>query len=150
MRIHQARCNLQRRSGITLAEVLMSIVIGGLIMAGTAHGFIQAMRQAEWSAHSLAANSLALQRLEQARAATWDRLGFPVVDELVASKFPDDVQVLDVPAKHTNLLHATTHTTIVTLSTNPPLKMIRVDCAWKFITGEVFTNTIVTYRAPNQ
>jgi hypothetical protein len=137
-------------SGITLTEVLVSIIIGGLIMACTANGFIQSMRQAEWSAHSLAAHSLAMQRLEQARAATWDRLGYPVVDDLVSSKFPMDVQILDVPMNSANPIYATNFTTIRTLSTNPPLKMIRVDCTWGFVSGAVFTNTVVTYRAPNQ
>ncbi|MHC1767771.1 MAG: prepilin-type N-terminal cleavage/methylation domain-containing protein [Verrucomicrobiia bacterium] len=150
MNFKQARPGRQRASGMTLAEVLVSIVIAGVIMAATVGGLIQAMRQAEWSAHSLAANSLALQRIEQARAATWDRLGHPAVDELVPSNFPERTDVLDVPMKSTNLLHATTRTTIVTLSSNPPLKMIRVDCAWHFVNGRLFTNTIVTYRAPNQ
>lgn len=147
---NRKRLSFLRRSGITLVEVLVSMAIGGLIMAGTVNGFIQAMRRAEWSAHSLAANSLALQRLEQTRAGTWDRLGYPAVDDIVSGKFPMDVQILDVPMSHDKLLYATNYTTIVMLSTNPPLKMIRVDCTWKFVNGATFTNTIVTYRAPNQ
>lgn len=119
-------------------------------MAGAANGFIQSMRQAEWSSHSLAANSLAFQRLEQTRAATWDRLSYPPIDDVVSSKFPVDVQVLDVPISKTNILYGTNFTTITTISTNPPLKMIRVDCTWRFINGRVYTNTLATYRAPNQ
>ncbi len=144
------RFKFLRRSGITLVEVLMSLAIGGVIMAGTVNGFIQSMRRAEWSAHCLAANSLALQRLEQTRAGTWDRLGYPVVDDIVNARFPVDVQILDVPMSHDKLQYATNYTTIAMVSTNPPLKMIRVDCTWKFVNGETFTNTIVTYRAPNQ
>ena len=43
-------------------------------------GYLQAAVRAEWSAYSLAAQSLAVMRLEQSRAAKWDRLAYPPVD----------------------------------------------------------------------
>jgi type II secretory pathway pseudopilin PulG len=139
-----------KAQGITLIEVVFAMGIGGLLMAGITNGFIQCMRQAEWSSYSLAANSLALQRLEQTRAATWDRFASPPNDQVVSANFPPDVQILDIPISKTNIVYATNYTTIQAVSTNPPLKLVRVDCVWRFLNRGLFTNTLVTYRAPNQ
>ena len=116
-------------------------------MAVVATGSIQCMRQAEWTSHSLAANSLAAQRLEQARAATWDRGAS--IDQVVSANFPVDVEILDIPISKTNIIYATNYTTILSISTDPPLKMIRVDCVWRFLNRGLFTNMIATYRAPD-
>ncbi|MFO1500239.1 MAG: type II secretion system protein [Verrucomicrobiota bacterium] len=118
------------RSGVTLVEVIVALAIGGLMMAAVAFGFMQCMRRAEWSSFSLAANSLALQRLEQARAAGWNSAD--ATNDLVSAKFPADRQMLDVAFGTSNVLWATNFTTITTLSTNPPLKLVRVDCVWRF------------------
>jgi hypothetical protein len=57
------------------------------------------------------------------------------------------VNILDIPFKGTNYVYATNFTAITTLSTNPNLKMIRVDCVWRFLNQGMHTNTVVTYRA---
>jgi hypothetical protein len=137
-------------SGITLVEAVMAMAIGGLMMAGVTNGFIQCMRQAEWSSYSLAANSLAVQRLEQTRAAKWDRMASPTIDNLVSANFPADIEILDIPISHTNIVYATNYTTITTVLSNPPLRMVRVDCVWRFMNRGLFTNSIATYRAPDQ
>jgi len=46
--------------------------------------------------------------------------------------------------------YATNFTTITSVSANPPLKLIRVDCVWSFMKHGIFTNTLVSYRAPDQ
>lgn len=143
----------KRRShsrAFTLAEVVIATGLSALAVGGTLYGYVMAVRRAEWSAHRLAAHSLAAGRVEQARAAKWDPLGYPPVDELVSSNFPVTVSVLDIPITRTNIAYATNVTTISLISTNPPLKMIRVDTSWIFPRGRAFTNTIVTYRAPDQ
>jgi prepilin-type N-terminal cleavage/methylation domain-containing protein len=140
-----------RQAGFTLAEVVIATALAALVVGSSIYGYVIASRRAEWSAYSLAANSLAIQRLEQARAAKWDPLGFPPVDELVSTNFPVvSTNVLDIPISKTNIVYATNITTITVLSTNPPLKMIRVDCIWPFLNRGSFTNTVVTYRAPDQ
>ena len=96
------------------------------------------------------AQSLAMQRLEQTRAAKWEVQTDPQTDELQSTNFPVEVRVLDIPSSKTNIVYATNVTTITTLSASPALKRIRVDCSWKFWNRRVFTNTIVTYRAPDQ
>ncbi|MBI2929689.1 MAG: type II secretion system protein [Verrucomicrobia bacterium] len=134
----------------TLVEVIIALAIMSLMISGIVSGYVVSALRAEWSAFSLAAHSLALQKLEQTRAAKWDPQGWPPVDELVSSNFPVTVDVLDVPISGTNILYATSTTTITTVSTSPPLRSIRVDTVWPFMQRGSFTNTIVTYRAPDQ
>jgi len=120
-----------------------------MTIAGIAYGYTQSTKRAEWSGYSLAAQAIAVQRMEQTRACRWDpNVG---VDQLVSSNFPVQTVVLDLPVIGTNAAYATNITTISSISTNPPLlRMIRVDCTWTFpTTGRVFTNTIATYRSPD-
>ncbi len=120
-------------------------------LGGVVSGYIFATRQAEWSAYSLAAQSLATQRLEQTRAAQWDLRRSPIVDEVTAGNFPTvATNILDIPVSGTNIAYATSITTISDVSSGGyPLKLIRVDCVWS--SGQrVYTNTVATYRAPDQ
>lgn len=147
---HPGLTSPNTRSAFTLAEVLIALAILSITVAGIVAGYVYSAQRAEWSAFSLAAQSLAMQRVEQVRACKWDPLGWPPVDELVNSNFPPVVDVMDVPIAGTNILYATTYTQIGTVSTSPPLRVIRVDTVWPFQQRGVFTNTIVTYRAPDQ
>jgi hypothetical protein len=138
------------RKAFTLAEVVIASAIGALTIGSVMYGYVMSARRAEWSGYSLAANSLAMQGAEMARACKWDLLGSVPLDELVATNFPMRTNILDIPISGTNVVWATNFTTIKTISTTPPLKMIRVDCVWKFQAKGPYTNTIVTYRAPDQ
>ena len=139
------------QKAFTLAEVVIAMAITVMSLGGVIMGYIFAMRQAEWSAYSLAAQSLANQRLEQTRAAKWDPRASPPVDEVVANNFPTvPTNVLDMPVSGTNMAYATNFTTISDVTNGGyPLKLIRVDCVWSF-RERVFSNTIATYRAPDQ
>jgi len=136
--------------GFTLTEVVFSLALIGLTAGGIINGYVQSARMTDWQAHSLAANSLAMQRVEQCRAAKWDTRSFPPVDQLVASNFPAITRQLDLPIVNTNASYATVYTTISDVSTNPLLRMIQADCVWRFTSRGIFTNTVVTYRAPDQ
>ena len=130
---------------------MFALLLAGLTISAVVSGFWQSVQQSEWSAHSLAAQSLALQALEQARAAKWDPNGSPSVDELVQSKFPPRTnEVLDVPTGRGQTLIANTRITIRVISEVPPLKMIEVQTKWRFGNRGFYTNTIATYRAPDQ
>ena len=100
---------------------------------------------------TLAAQSLATQRLEQTRAAKWDPRASPAVDEVVLTNFPTvPTNILDMPVSGTNVAYATNFTMITNVSSGGyPLKMIRVDCVWSF-RQRMFSNTVATYRAPDQ
>lgn len=136
----------KRRVGFTLAEVLISLMIIGLATGGILYGYIMAARRAEYSAYNLAAQSLAIQRIEQSRAVPWSING---EDSLLTSNFTNRVEVLDVPIQGTNITYATNITTITVISTNPPMRMVRVDCIWNFMNKGLTTNTMVTYRSPD-
>ena len=53
-----------------------------------------------------------------------------------------------------NIIYATNYISIVTVSTVPPVRELRADCVWRFLNGArsrgLFTNTVVTLRAPDQ
>ena len=142
---------LYRPGGFTLVEVLISLAIAAIIMGGTIYGYVNSARRAEWSAYSLAANSFALQRMEQMRACKWDLNKAPAIgDQVTSSSFPTSSAILDMPNSRSNAVYATNFTTITTVSSNPWLKCIRVDCVWYFAPrNRNFTNTIVSYRAPD-
>ena len=114
------------------------------------YGYIESARMTDWQAHSLAAQAFAMQRIEQARAAKWDTQAGTPVDELVSSNFPPLAGKLGIPVSGTNFTFATDYTTISDISADPPLRMIQVNCVWQFTDGKMFTNTVVTYRAPDE
>src|SRR6185503_11542694 len=77
-----------RQAGMTLTETLVSVALTVLTITGTINGYILSTNRAEWSAQSLAAHSMALQRLEQVRAAKWDTAAYPSVDQVISDRFP--------------------------------------------------------------
>jgi hypothetical protein len=117
----------------------MSAAILGILMSGIVAGFMQTEKQAEWSAYSLAAQSLAMQPLEQARAAKWDPYANPPVNEV--TNLPVlTTNILDIPISGQNIVWATNRTSIRMVTTTPPLLQISVVTTWPFF----------TYRAPDQ
>lgn len=143
------RCRgVARRRGFTLAEVVITIAIVALVVQGTVLGYVFSSQRAEWSAYSLAAQSLALQGVEQARAAKWDPQAWPVVDEMGPTNF-SYATVLDIPVAGTPV-YATNHVRVTVVAANPPLREMRTDCVWRLINRGPFTNTVIVLRAPDQ
>jgi len=140
-------------AGFTLTEVVVAVAIIALTFAGVVYGYIRTTDRAEWSSYSLAAQSLAMQGVEQARAAKWDTQAWPVVDELGVTNFMQ-VEQLDVPVVGEPVL-ATNYVSVTTVSLDPPLRQLRADCVWMLkgrragIAGP-FTNTAITLRAADQ
>lgn len=142
------------QSGFTLAEVVISVAILAAVIQGVILGYTASARRAEWSAHSLAAQSLASQGAEQARSARWDTQAWPQgvgpgqADELgLTNYFRTDT--LDIPANGQPLV-VTNYVSITTVSVNPPLRQIRSDCAWRFMNRGWFTNTVILLRTSDQ
>lgn len=134
-----------------------------MVTGGVVYGYIQVNRMAEWSAISLAAQSYAAQGAEQVRAADWRPDDYPYVagyggsDELPApTNFPGAIYILDIPRQGSAsnsgaLFYVTNYVSITTAQTNPPLRLIRSDAVWTFfLTGKVYTNTVILLRAPDQ
>lgn len=134
---------------MTLVEVLVSMLVLGIMVTGVVNGFIQSHRTAEWSAYSLAAQSVAMQPLEQARAAKWDPYASVPINE-VTNLPAITTNVLDIPMTGTNVVYATNRVTVRMVPSHPPLQEISVECTWHFFNRRVFTNSAVTYRAPGQ
>jgi len=136
--------------GGSLIELLFALAIALVTVSAGVRGYVLTAHKAEWSAYSLAAHSLAMQRIEQARAAKWDPGAWPSVDRVIAANFPTTTNILDVPVSGTNITYGIVATTITNISANPPLKMVHAQCAWKFGNHGWFTNTVISYRAPDQ
>lgn len=141
------------RLGFSLTEVIVAMAMITLTFAGVIYGYLRTADRAEWSAYSLAAQSLAMQGIEQVRGAKWDPQAWPVVDDLGVTNFTQ-VEALDVPVAGEPVL-ATNYISVTTISVNPPLRQLRADCVWMLrsrraaIAGP-FTNTAVTLRAADQ
>ena len=128
----------------------MSLAVAAIGMSGIISGYVVAARRAEWSSCSAAAQAMAMERLEQTRAAKWDPDAFPSVDELVSSNFPVVVQPLDIPVVGTNTVLATTTTSIASVSVAPPVRMVRISCVCSLKARGPFTNSMISYRSPDQ
>lgn len=129
----------------------MSLAIITLVFVGTVNCHIQMGKRAEWSGYSIAAEAMAVQQLEQIRAAIWDTQRIPMVDQ--TTNFPARTALaLDLPVMGTNTVYATNYTTVTTwtLSSNPPtyLKAITVRTVWP-LGGHYWTNSVTTYRSPD-
>lgn len=133
----------------TLVEVVFSIAIMALVFCGMVLTYVQTSYQAEWSGYSLAAQSLSLTQLEQARSAVWDSsIGKNEITNLCLTNVTYNAgtktsagytwAILDLPVSGTNTVKATNYVTIRTLYvngvTNPPvqLQMVTVDTVWPF------------------
>ena len=162
--------NNNHRLGFTLAEVLVSFFIFGLVISGLIYGYVQVNYMAEWSSMSLAAQSYASEGLERAKSAQWDyvrwpntnygagtgdELGFP--PSISYTNLPPVTDSLDVPTTGEPIL-ITNYVTIQNVATNliasgaaPFMRQIRSDCVWTFpLSGKLCTNTAIIYRAPDQ
>jgi len=151
-------------SAFTLLEVMIGFVIFGLVTTGMIYGYVQANRTAEWSSQSLAAMSYASQGMEQMRSVQWCAEEFSTgsgqgtTDLLPMTNQPDgswgywtnQVDTLDIPTTG-SLISVTDYLYVTSISTNPPLRRIVSRVVWTFtLTGKLFTNTMVTLRAPGQ
>lgn len=133
---------------MTLVEVVIALGIAGLTAVCLISAYVFCVVRAEQSALSYAANARALQRLEETRAAKWDMAGYSVIDEM--TNFANQVVTLDLAGAGAGISYATNITRISTISTNPPLRMVQVDCVWRFGGGRLLTNSVATFRAIDQ
>jgi prepilin-type N-terminal cleavage/methylation domain-containing protein len=146
----QYTIGLGTNPAFTLIEVVISLAILGISLGGILTLYVRSAQRADWSGYSVSAQMMALSGLEQCRAAKYDPRGSPPTDSLVSTNFPPRVDVLDPGPVSGNTAYGTNATTILTISTNPALKMVRVDCTWTYPGRGVFTNSVFTYRAANQ
>jgi prepilin-type N-terminal cleavage/methylation domain-containing protein len=152
--LDRARDRVRGRDGFTLTEVVMSLAISTLLFSGVVLAYIQSAYRAEWTGYSLAAQALAIQQVEQARAAVWDPTQTPPKNEFT-NLVTRSAALLDMPISGTNAVWATNYSTvqsvIVENSVGASVYKVRVDTVWPFQRGaqvRYFTNTVVDYFAP--
>jgi len=160
-------------SAFTLAEVVIAIAIVAIVYGGMFMAYTQSTRRAQWTGYSLAAQALAVQQIEQARAAVWDpskpENDFTNLNLNSSSLTGGSTNYiftgytwtnLDLPTSGGNFVTATNYVTIRMLNytniTGVQLQMVRVDTVWPFTWGsgagtttKLYTNTICTYEAPD-
>ncbi len=137
------------RAAFTLVELLISIVLLAMVMVGVIYGFVQTNRIAEWSSMSLAAQSYALQGLEQVRSAKWDLWANPIIDVMPAPTNFTQSDTMDIPVSGAPY-YVTNYIKLIQISTSPQVREVWSQCVWTFpLTGQLFTNTVITYRAPD-
>src|SRR5579871_5992091 len=158
MSIYAKKQNGNRKAAFTLAELVISIAIIASSMAGLILGFIQVNYRSELAAMSLGAQSLAVRSVEQARCAKWDvhsstpnLTGSGTDNEMPPTNFTTIYSnALVVPATGQSV-SVTNYVSVSTISTNPPVRMIRSDCVWRApFKGQWFSNTVISYRSSDQ
>jgi hypothetical protein len=133
----------------------MSIAVLAVVMASIILCYIQTCERAQWTGYALAAQGLAIQQLEQARAAAMDPNGSVCeLTNIAPSGSTTTHATLDLPVPGTNYVWATNYVGIklVTNSVNPVVTvyMVRVDTVWPLtVAGQVqyFSNTAACYYA---
>ena len=135
---------------MTLIEVVIALAIASVMLGGIISGYIYCMSADVKAELMQAGHARAMERIEQARSAVWAPSRAVPQDDLVATNFPDLVVPLDLPGAATNGTLATIQTTIASISDNPPMRMIHVDCVWQYQGVEWVTNSVETIRAPDQ
>jgi len=148
-----------RCRAFTLVEVVISIAILGMVMAGLIYGYVQANWSALWSSMSLSAQTFASEGAEQARSADWRPRDYPAatgpgtMDELPSGTIITNIGFMDIPGDTiTNKQFSVTNIVkITTVSVNPPLRQIQSDCYWTFpLNNSPVTNTLILYRTSDQ
>jgi len=156
-----------QRRGFTLAEVMMAFLAFGLVISGLMYGYVAANRMAEMSSMSLAAQSFALQGLEEAKSVQWNYVRWPSTNadqndpfwtppSVGVTNLPAQVDVLDVPTTGTpiyvtNLVTVTDINSSYFVNSNSPIRQIVCNCIWTFpLDGKLVTNTAICLRAPDQ
>jgi len=140
--------------GFTLVEMVMALAVLALVMGGMILCYVQACERAQWTGYALAAQGLAIQQLEQARAAAMDPNGLVCeLTNIAPSGTATTAATLDLPVPATtNYVWATNYVGIklVTNSVSPlvTLYMVRVDTVWPLKRNgsvQYFSNTAACY-----
>ena len=72
MSIPKLQSRRPHRAAFTLAEVLISLALLGMMLGGIITAYLAAAQRAEWASASAAAHRLAVMKMEQLKAAPWD------------------------------------------------------------------------------
>ena len=114
MRLRRAT-RVSNRSGFTLVETMMSILIIAMFFSTILLGYTRATQRAQWSGYALAAQAQGLKQMEEFRAVLWDTQSTPVVDDTV--NIPSVLVLpLDLTISGSNVVYATKTATVTTIT----------------------------------
>ncbi len=106
---------------------------------------------------SLAAQSLASQSVERARAAKWDihsqvtGTGPGTSDELPPTNYIQVVTNSMLVSATGKPMGVTNYVSVTQGFGNPPVRQIRADCVWRSpLSQKWITNTVITYRMADE
>jgi prepilin-type N-terminal cleavage/methylation domain-containing protein len=164
----------RKEKGFTLVEVVIAMAVVALVFAGIINAYVQSGLRLEWTGYSLAAQSLAIETMEQARSTVWDPTQVPPVNEitnlnLAGTSFTitsptswtwtgHSTNILDVPygSNTVDYIVATNYVTVqmtnVNTYTNVQIELVQVQTVWPFFIRKqnlYFTNTICSFIAPD-
>ena len=169
------RAHLTCADAFTLVEALFAFTVLALSIGGIVYGYWQADRLAVWSSMSAAAQSYALQGMEQVRSAQWNPWDYTTntgpwsENQITSPSTLTQQDFLDIPMKGypfatntggaftnteyfaTNYIYVTTVTNTQAGAFTPNLRQIESVCYWTFpYTGKSFSNTVITLRASDE
>jgi type II secretory pathway pseudopilin PulG len=170
---HMRVARVRALFAFTLAEVMVSLVILAMVIAGVSYGYSEANRIAEWDSMSQAAQAFAIRGMEAARTAkfnpwvNWTNTGpdpggsqVELPPETNGQPSLIQTNLLDVPMtgnpQNNSAFYATNYVYVTwypdtNSETEPPILQIWSDCVWTFpYTGKLYTNSIITLRGPDQ
>jgi len=133
---------------MVICFTIISLVIGGSMTA-----YNHSALFTERAGYQLAAQCQAVQQFEHVRAAVWDTMATPVVDNTTNFASFVTVAILELPISGTNVIYATNYLTVstITVTNNPPtyVKLVQVDTFWPW-NGVTMSNVMVAYRAADE
>ena len=154
MKIFTKTACRRAKAAFTLVEVLIAFALMVLVLTGVFFSYSQANRVAEFSSMSLAAQSYASQGIERLRSFQWDTqavtngIALPPTNSTTSVWTTNDL--LDVPQSGT-FLTLTNYNYEFTNESSPPLWELKSVVVWTFpLTHKVYTNIVVTLRAPDE
>jgi prepilin-type N-terminal cleavage/methylation domain-containing protein len=150
MRLFRPVRNRPASPAFTLIEVAVSVAIAALVMAGMFQGYTLASYQSQYSSFQLAANAMAMQKVESIYGSYWKATGVTMTDLFNPSISQTQTNALCLPTSETNLIYATNYATVTQISSNPPYALITVNCVWNFLGNGLHTNTVCVIRAPDE
>lgn len=155
MRVRIKAACFGEKAAFTLVEVLIAFAIMVMVLTGVFFAYSQADRMTEFSSMSLAAQSAASQGLERLRAGQWDSEAPTNIFQIPPTNsstpvLPPTTNSLDVPQTG-NILTATNYVYEFTNESSPPLLEDKSVVYWTFpLTHKLYSNTVVTLRAPDE
>jgi len=163
---------VREAAAFTLIEVVIATAIVVLVFGGIINCYIQSGQRVEWTGYSLAAQSMAMQVIEQAKSASWIPTQPSPLNQLMQLNLMGtnttttssnmtftgySTGILDLPYATTNYVMATNYVTVQLITgvggnSQVQIQFVEVQTVWPFYLHKqnlFFTNTVATIMGPD-